>query len=285
MAAHIWHYRFLCDDAYIMFRYARNFARGWGLVFNRGEYVEGYTSLLWTIQLAGGEWLGLNSEVTAPVLDVLYTVAAAGIWALFIRRQRLPHRPVVLLLVLLLLATHRSWAVWSTSGLEERCFTFFVLATFYALLRASQAEASPVRVRWLGATSLLLEYLERRHVNAFPIAAMRQPLPQGRIDTRYPTPHGGRRAHLGDSCLPRRVTERQFVGRRLDPGEFRAHAERAGPTRPHRWIRSVNEAHEAPKIRLHPAPPPLPEVATEEGTPTGPRRARHSRYPSFRADP
>ncbi|MCS7179004.1 MAG: hypothetical protein RML46_08655 [Anaerolineae bacterium] len=32
------------DDAYIIFRYARNWARGLGLVYNPGVYVDGYTS-------------------------------------------------------------------------------------------------------------------------------------------------------------------------------------------------------------------------------------------------
>src|SRR4051812_34401047 len=41
----------LADDAFISFRYAQNFASGLGLVFNPGEWVEGYTNFLWTIGL------------------------------------------------------------------------------------------------------------------------------------------------------------------------------------------------------------------------------------------
>src|SRR5690349_12208861 len=40
---------FAIEDAYITFRYARNFARGLGLVFNPGEKVMGFTSPLWTV--------------------------------------------------------------------------------------------------------------------------------------------------------------------------------------------------------------------------------------------
>ena len=36
---------FLCDDAFISFRYARNLLEGHGLVFNPGEFVEGYWRL------------------------------------------------------------------------------------------------------------------------------------------------------------------------------------------------------------------------------------------------
>src|SRR5688500_10686764 len=35
---------FTVDDSYISYRYARNFARGLGLVYNEGERIEGYTN-------------------------------------------------------------------------------------------------------------------------------------------------------------------------------------------------------------------------------------------------
>jgi hypothetical protein len=37
LAAHAWVYRFLCDDAYISFRYAHHLATGRGLTFNPGD--------------------------------------------------------------------------------------------------------------------------------------------------------------------------------------------------------------------------------------------------------
>ena len=42
---------FLTDDAFISFRYVRNLLEGHGLVFNPGEYVEGYTNFLWILEL------------------------------------------------------------------------------------------------------------------------------------------------------------------------------------------------------------------------------------------
>ena len=56
------------DDAYISFRYARNFARGWGLVYNAGERIEGYTNFLWTVLIGIAIRLGLEPIVTAKVL-------------------------------------------------------------------------------------------------------------------------------------------------------------------------------------------------------------------------
>ncbi|TFH46898.1 MAG: hypothetical protein E4G94_01390, partial [ANME-2 cluster archaeon] len=37
------------DDAYISFRYIKNFVEGNGLTYNVGEYVEGYSNALWVI--------------------------------------------------------------------------------------------------------------------------------------------------------------------------------------------------------------------------------------------
>lgn len=55
--------RYALDDAWISFRYAANWNKGWGLVYNYGERVEGYTNFLWTILIGllmrvGAEPLG-----------------------------------------------------------------------------------------------------------------------------------------------------------------------------------------------------------------------------------
>src|SRR3954470_13240280 len=45
---HAYELAWLSDDAFISFRYARNWVTGKGLVYNAGERVEGYTNFLWT---------------------------------------------------------------------------------------------------------------------------------------------------------------------------------------------------------------------------------------------
>jgi arabinofuranosyltransferase len=56
------------DDAFIFFRYAANWADGHGPVFNLGERVEGYSSVLWTMILAAGAALSIEPERFAPVM-------------------------------------------------------------------------------------------------------------------------------------------------------------------------------------------------------------------------
>lgn len=50
------------EDAYITFRYAENWAHGFGLVYNAGERVMGFSSPLWTA------WLALGALIHVPTL-------------------------------------------------------------------------------------------------------------------------------------------------------------------------------------------------------------------------
>ena len=90
LALAFWHarvYQFLTDDAYISFRYADNFARGDGLVFNPGgERVEGYTNFLWVLLLAGGRLAGIPPESAAPVLTGVLTLALWAVMLWFVLR-------------------------------------------------------------------------------------------------------------------------------------------------------------------------------------------------------
>ena len=74
LAARFW---FVTDDAYITFRYARNWAEGFGLRYNLGEHVpvEGYSNFLWTAVCAAFVRLGLDPVVAAPTLSALCALA------------------------------------------------------------------------------------------------------------------------------------------------------------------------------------------------------------------
>lgn len=63
-------YFYLCDDALISMRYARNFAEGRGLVYNAGEAVDGFTNPLWTALMVVPHALGLHEGV-APLAIML----------------------------------------------------------------------------------------------------------------------------------------------------------------------------------------------------------------------
>src|SRR5215208_5361505 len=58
------------DDAYITFRYARHLAEGYGFgAWNHtGEHVEGYSSPLWMLLLAGAARFGIDIWIASKVL-------------------------------------------------------------------------------------------------------------------------------------------------------------------------------------------------------------------------
>jgi arabinofuranosyltransferase len=138
LVSHALLYRFLCDDAFISFRYARNLAHGYGLVFNPGhERVEGYTNFLWVVVLAALDRVGLAPEHAAVPLGLVLTVA---LWAMVARASMRLVRWPFSLFPPLALALTRSVAVWSTSGLETRLFEVLVLG---AVLRLAEEIERP----------------------------------------------------------------------------------------------------------------------------------------------
>ncbi|HUW20580.1 MAG TPA: hypothetical protein VMW16_14885 [Sedimentisphaerales bacterium] len=65
--------RYFClfDDAMISMRYADNWARGHGLVWNPGQLVEGYTTPLWTMIMGVCHLLRLSPSLTCLLVQVL----------------------------------------------------------------------------------------------------------------------------------------------------------------------------------------------------------------------
>ncbi|HVU06046.1 MAG TPA: hypothetical protein VHE30_30055 [Polyangiaceae bacterium] len=112
------------EDSFITFRYAEHLAGGDGLVWNPGERVEGCSSFLWTVLLAGVARLGLPVPGVAVLLSLL---AASGLliatWALG-RRRGLPHGPAILAATGV--AAHGTFAYFGASGMETSLFALAV---------------------------------------------------------------------------------------------------------------------------------------------------------------
>ena len=127
---------FLCDDAFISFRYVRNLLEGHGLVFNPGEYVEGYSNFLWVLELAALWGLfGLRPEDTAPWLSVACTAGTLAVMLWWVAHAPgLRHRKLVAWMALGLVCSSATFAVWTSGGgLETRQFTFFVVLAVVCL--------------------------------------------------------------------------------------------------------------------------------------------------------
>ena len=127
---------FLTDDAFISFRYARNLVEGHGLVFNRGEYVEGYSNFLWVLELAAlWRTFGLRPEHTAPWLSVACTGGTLAVLLWWVARlPGLPDRGLVGWMALGLVCSSATFAVWTSGGgLETRQFTFCIVLAVVGL--------------------------------------------------------------------------------------------------------------------------------------------------------
>jgi hypothetical protein len=154
LVGHAIFYRFLCDDAFISFRYARNWAAGDGLVFNPGfERVEGYTNFLWVAWLAAFDVLGAKPEHVAPVLSLLLTVV---LWGLVARAawRYIPEGPwrFAILLPTAWLAVTRSVAVWATRLFRQRtrkrpAISSYAAVPSFAFRRIISATVSPTLYR------------------------------------------------------------------------------------------------------------------------------------------
>jgi hypothetical protein len=138
---------FAAEDAYITFRYARNLANGFGLVFNPGQKVFGFSSPLWTLWMAVSFKLGVPPVVWARVSTVALEI-------------------VTLVVVVALLKRHASraaawcfaffWVAWpyfgavSVSGMENTAMVGLI-----ALATACCAQRSPASGPALAALALI----------------------------------------------------------------------------------------------------------------------------------
>jgi len=144
------YYHYTSDDAYISFRYARNFADGLGLVWNQGEHVEGYTNFLWVLILAGFDKAGADMVMSARWLGFgLAVAAAAGTYLLARDLLAGAAGRMAGVVAALLLAASGTWALWTFAGLEAPLFAVLTLAAVLSHLRERDGRWPPLSgVAW-----------------------------------------------------------------------------------------------------------------------------------------
>lgn len=135
--ARIW--SFTIDDAYISYRYARNLARGLGLVYNAGERIEGYTNFLWTVILALFVKLGVDPDVAAKVLGG--AAAQGALVATYVLANRLRPFAVLPCIATWLLASTIVFSGYAVFGLETSFFVCLLLCGTTLFLQEEGAYA------------------------------------------------------------------------------------------------------------------------------------------------
>jgi hypothetical protein len=151
-------YRWVCDDAFISFRYARNFIRGLGLIYNEGEIVEGYTNFLWTLGIALGMKLDIDPLRWVQGLGILSYIGSILVVYFFGLKNYLQYKSfqhtasaqlssekeselnlslyekgyLPLGAILLGLQTHAQ--IYATGGLETSFFGFLIICGYSLII-------------------------------------------------------------------------------------------------------------------------------------------------------
>lgn len=149
------HHAFLQDDAYIFLRYAAHVVDGEGPVWNAGERVEGYTSPAW-LALVAGALAAAGPAHVHVALHALTVGLALVTLALSFALARRAAGPLAGALALALLCSDRSFAVWSTSGMETRLYGALALAVTAAALHGRERQPTLGQGIGLGALMLAL---------------------------------------------------------------------------------------------------------------------------------
>lgn len=129
-------YFYLDDDAMITMRYARNFARGLGPVWNAGERVEGYTNFLWMLVMTGVHLAGFPETTTSLAMMLInWGLVAATLFFIQAALRALHVGRVWIFLACLAFACDVNVLHWASSGLESSLMALLVAVCGWALLR------------------------------------------------------------------------------------------------------------------------------------------------------
>lgn len=144
--------RFIQDDAFIFFRYVKNFVNGNGLVFNTGERVEGYTSFLWVTLLSGIEKINkifsleFSLESIAQCLSVFFGIVVLVLTFILSRMIGSYEKEskgkfinnIYELLPVMLMAFSTPLIYWSASAMETSFFISLLLLSIIFYLKGNK---------------------------------------------------------------------------------------------------------------------------------------------------
>lgn len=156
------------DDAFISYRYASNLVSGNGLVFNPGEYVEGYSNLLYVLMVSAGlVFLPHHQAYGFSVCLNLLLIALTYLAFLGIARRTL-HGHGPLAAVALFSLTPSVW-IWTGSGMETPLVLLLLVLTWGALEVA--IETGDRRAGWVLAVLAAVSVLSRADGFLIPLLA------------------------------------------------------------------------------------------------------------------
>ncbi len=143
LASVAWSNRFILDDALISYRYSAHLAGGYGLVWNIGQPIEGYTNFLWTLLLTIPHAINIDPISFAQAAGVFCFILALSFTyktALLLFRSR-----TLALLTICLLGANYSFNRYAASGMETLSQASIFIICFYLLFRSLHTQAWPMQ--------------------------------------------------------------------------------------------------------------------------------------------
>jgi arabinofuranosyltransferase len=161
----------LFDDAMISMRYARNFSEGYGLVWNPGEYVEGYTNPLMTLLMSVSNLLfnDVGAVLSVQVAGVGFMLVNACLVAMIAgylgSELSLAYRKFLQVLSFSCALSYYPFAYWSLMGMETGLLAVLISASVLLALRYSRSGRGGLAM----STCLGLAFLTRTDAALYAI--------------------------------------------------------------------------------------------------------------------
>lgn len=124
-------FSWVIDDLYIYFRYANNFVSGKGIVYNAGEYVEGFSSFSWLLILSLIKLVNLPLELSSKLTGLFFAFINLILLYKICRSQKLGR---LSFLACSLMLFNLPFVLWSISGFENMFYIFLLLFSFYKIV-------------------------------------------------------------------------------------------------------------------------------------------------------
>lgn len=118
----------VAEDAYISFRYILNFVEGNGLVFNKGEYIEGFTHPYWLFLVLLLHLIGIPFHQGSIILGILFTIIGTTINFISLKKNQ-----SYIFLFPSIVISHEGFRDFSSSGLEFS-LTYLLLSILLAVI-------------------------------------------------------------------------------------------------------------------------------------------------------
>ena len=130
------HWDWTLDDAYISYRFADNLSDGMGFRWNAADPrpVEGFTTFLWVVLLAGLHYAGLETLTVAKSLGV---VSGLGVLAILFWHGRPRTSPLVAIFAAGALAAHPYLIAHAVAGMETSLYMLLVTGQAVLAILAS----------------------------------------------------------------------------------------------------------------------------------------------------